>query len=604
MSTIKINQLATGTVESTDFIITADGAGVATKNTIQDLADVIGGGTTDSEPTEGSTNAVQSGGVFDAFNYNKQINTVVKADSYPSIPADSVLWESYPKANLIVNIGFVYQSTVKQSFNFISARIWSAIPNTTVTAKVYKSSKPDYQFDPSDTVNATLLETLTFVDNFNISEDRNLNLLLSESYLIDVNEYIYVDFYCADGSLLINKSVTGNQKLLFREETYGGTNPYWSTTGWKSIGMTLFNQDNENFTKADLIENPNIEILIPNKINVAVGRELNIFKDNLIASPDNAGYSVQFINTTSNWTSISDNSGINNSKRGLRFTPTTSGQTWKFEVSVLDAQRKKVAVKNIEIITVSKTAGSGTINVLNFGDSITEEASGAYTQELKNLFDADGGVTANMIGTKTCLDGVSGYEGYSGQTLNFFLGASSPFWNGSEINFQDYCSTNGFGDIDYCQFMLGTNDVLSGIDYYPDYDNIVSQAKSIIDKLLSSSTGFPTCKILVGLESLGAYEGSLSPASRDSQILKAKLVKLNNLFIKEFQDGAYNSNVDVSPNHIWLDRTYGYPHTQVKVSDRADATDTELTYSDSVHQNSSGSKQYSDSIYSNIRKML
>ena len=63
MSTIKINQLATGSVELTDLIITADGAGVATKNTVQDLADVIGGGTTDALPTEGSTNAVQSGGV-------------------------------------------------------------------------------------------------------------------------------------------------------------------------------------------------------------------------------------------------------------------------------------------------------------------------------------------------------------------------------------------------------------------------------------------------------------------------------------------------------------------------------------------------------------
>ena len=66
MSTIKINQLATGSVESNDFIITADGAGVATKNTVQDLADAINTNA-DAEPTEGSTNTVQSGGVYDAL---------------------------------------------------------------------------------------------------------------------------------------------------------------------------------------------------------------------------------------------------------------------------------------------------------------------------------------------------------------------------------------------------------------------------------------------------------------------------------------------------------------------------------------------------------
>tara|TARA_R110001632_G_scaffold144922_1_gene261645 strand:+ start:180 stop:2294 length:2115 start_codon:yes stop_codon:yes gene_type:complete len=66
MSTIKINQLATSDVELTDFIITADGAGVATKNTVQGLSDAINA-TLDSSPTQGSTNAVQSGGVYDAL---------------------------------------------------------------------------------------------------------------------------------------------------------------------------------------------------------------------------------------------------------------------------------------------------------------------------------------------------------------------------------------------------------------------------------------------------------------------------------------------------------------------------------------------------------
>tara|TARA_B110000046_G_scaffold90527_1_gene98496 strand:- start:102 stop:2789 length:2688 start_codon:yes stop_codon:yes gene_type:complete len=73
MSTIKINQLATGSVELTDLIITADSAGVATKNTVQDLADAIST-TYDSLPTEGSTNAVTSDGVFDELSSKATLN--------------------------------------------------------------------------------------------------------------------------------------------------------------------------------------------------------------------------------------------------------------------------------------------------------------------------------------------------------------------------------------------------------------------------------------------------------------------------------------------------------------------------------------------------
>ena len=75
MSTIKINQLATGSVELTDLIITADAAGVATKNTVQDLADAINT-TSDSLPTEGSTNSVTSDGIYDALISNLEQTSI------------------------------------------------------------------------------------------------------------------------------------------------------------------------------------------------------------------------------------------------------------------------------------------------------------------------------------------------------------------------------------------------------------------------------------------------------------------------------------------------------------------------------------------------
>ena len=41
MSTIKISDLATSSVGLTDFIVKAGATGIATKNTVQGLADVI-----------------------------------------------------------------------------------------------------------------------------------------------------------------------------------------------------------------------------------------------------------------------------------------------------------------------------------------------------------------------------------------------------------------------------------------------------------------------------------------------------------------------------------------------------------------------------------
>ena len=88
MSTIKINELATSDVNLTDLIIKADGAGIATKNTVQSLADAIVG-TIDAVPTEGSTNAVQSGGVFNEFSKRLAFGSPYQVGTYRTDEFDS-----------------------------------------------------------------------------------------------------------------------------------------------------------------------------------------------------------------------------------------------------------------------------------------------------------------------------------------------------------------------------------------------------------------------------------------------------------------------------------------------------------------------------------
>lgn len=138
------------------------------------------------------------------------------------------------------------------------------------------------------------------------------------------------------------------------------------------------------------LDDISVTTILPATINVAVGRQCNIYKDNLSdVIPDrDTLYSKDF-------TKFTDDSEFLDLERNARFSP-TSVKSLNTNLKIKNTKKELQYTKNIGFNAVSKTAGSGTKNILFIGDSLT--AYGAISGEVKNLFDADGGAVCNLIG--------------------------------------------------------------------------------------------------------------------------------------------------------------------------------------------------------------
>ena len=130
----------------------------------------------------------------------------------------------------------------------------------------------------------------------------------------------------------------------------------------------------------------NPRLLLPEHIYVAVGRELNIWKDAVALMPE--GYTGVQIN-------FSCEVGLSK-KRGFRFKPGTPGE-YPLTVTVDDLNGKNLQTKNTVISAVRNNSGSGTKNLLFIGDSLF--GGGQIAAEVRSLIIAGGGFTPMLIGT-------------------------------------------------------------------------------------------------------------------------------------------------------------------------------------------------------------
>ena len=129
---------------------------------------------------------------------------------------------------------------------------------------------------------------------------------------------------------------------------------------------------------------------LPDTINVAVGRECNIYKDNITDRiPDKSG----FFETT--FTKSTADSEFRDMQRGARYLP-TSVKSVTTSAKIRKGLNANLLTKNVIFNAVSKTAGSGTKNVLFIGDSLL--AYGAISGEVLSLFNTDGGGAIALMG--------------------------------------------------------------------------------------------------------------------------------------------------------------------------------------------------------------
>ncbi|MFV8268442.1 SGNH/GDSL hydrolase family protein [Flavobacterium sp. GT2N3] len=500
----------------------------------------------------------------------------------------------------------------KGQFNFFSAWILCSTIGETVTMKIYKTTDGIAQWNPTSS-NTALIATKEFT-NFNANSGIQFECFFDNviEYPDDKDLYIYFENVNKKLRMFRNEnSYTGVASTLL-ELRNPQTNYFLDATGYTTqLPILALVNKMEYQTNKKLTVDLSNKIVIPDVIYAVVGKELNIYKNSILDIPNQIdSFEIILTNITLGWTSNSDSSGITINDRSLKFKPTTAGQSHIIRCNVLDYKRQVVGTKDFQIKTVSKTAGTGTKNIVMAGDSLTEGGTGESALKLYNAIISDGGFTPVMVGTKVNgFNSAVKHEGYSGQTFGFFTGSISPFYVGGQINYQAYATAKGVASIDIFHIQCGINDVLSGIFFngatlIPD---IITNLTSIVDKVLSADKGFPNCKIIIGLEPYGA-NGENFVSSRNTNELKRKMMLLNNaISAKFYQDETgfkYHANVWVAPNSLTIDRDYGYPYSMVKVCEFADVSQTEKQFADTVHPNGYGNEQIANSVYSMIRRVL
>lgn len=337
-------------------------------------------------------------------------------------------------------------------------------------------------------------------------------------------------------------------------------------------------------SKANLIFNSDLKL--PHTIYVPIGRELNLYYDNLTSNANNMNGVVAVI-----YNSVKGASR----HRYWRYTPSVE-ETFTLTVGIFDRNGNVLSSDTCTITSIlDERTETGNKQILFIGDSMT--AAQTMVTEVHTLMTAAGD-DVTLVGTK----GSTGnkHEGISGWEFDDFIGASSPFYIGGQIDFDAYITANGTGALDYVFIQLGTNDVYNEQPINDaDIAQIIVEAEQLIDYILAD---FPSCRIILGFppKTPNNRYGWGTPYFTKESYDRA-MHKFWTALITNFDEGTYSAQVRLAINGMMLDRDYGFPLTTVNASARITSVQ-EVVSNDNVHPSTEGYKQMADAYYSAYRK--
>lgn len=305
---------------------------------------------------------------------------------------------------------------------------------------------------------------------------------------------------------------------------------------------------------------------------------------------------------------VTNSKSLTRNEYCLNYTPAADDTDFNVNVIRLDEgtmtaqETKAVAVRVHHPLSKPLTK-----NICICGDSLVD--NNYVATEVYRMLAEDGDCVINQLGVRGPAGGKHEGRG-SWRWVDYLKGAdyaskSNAFWDAEKgrLDFQKYCETNGYEDIDYFLIALGTNDVSQGSSLYrteAQVQKFVDQAKQFIDALLSEETGFPNCKIGIGLCGPGADYSYL--AGNSMGIFRKSINTLNLAMIKAFDEGAYHPNVTCFAHGLRTNRRLAFPYSDKPVTDRF--TETSRTLTNSIHPSARGYQAWADGYYCQIRAWL
>lgn len=326
-------------------------------------------------------------------------------------------------------------------------------------------------------------------------------------------------------------------------------------------------------------ENPDIQINVPSKIYALVGKELNVYFNNLVLNPTKYKKDVVC--------SIGAHY-----ERMFRISPSSDGSQ-SLIIKYKDESEKET-LKTTSIVISPTAKGSGvTKKVLVIGDSTT--AGGIVTGELLTLFGSDV-MDITLIGTQGTAPNL--HEGRSGWTINQFVISGSPFYIGGVLNFSAYMTANSFDGVDIVIINLGINDIFS----YTDDELLKLKIRQMIENynsLISSIKTYNT-NVEIGLAVTippASSQDAFGYSYTNGQTRERYLINLHEWqkrMIEEF-DLREDEKLYLVPIHTNLDTEYNFPTTTTTPNSRNATSIT--VQNNGVHPANSGYYQIADVMY-------
>lgn len=300
-----------------------------------------------------------------------------------------------------------------------------------------------------------------------------------------------------------------------------------------SYGVLLYSQ-----SSSDLGFLP--AMFMPDTIYIAEGNSIDIYNDNVTYIPV-----PQKSDLTFTWTSTIGSTVDS----ALHITEAVAG-TYSAK---LVAYYNSVAIDSASmIIKVEPKVTIDTLVICAIGNSLTGGGWTYMSPVLRDSIDITEYITTGTQGSAG-----NENEGRSGWTYATFLGATSPFYVGGNLDFVSYINDSISDYPDVFRINLGINDCYALIDV----QTTINRSMTLIDAILSQTNS--TVVICMPSSASNTYAGWLANYGNTTNYEEyvVKIMELRQRIWQVYGGNRYSARVYVGYDGFVIDRSDGYPKT-------------------------------------------